>query len=273
MPYQLDAVLFQATATGTGSFTVSAALAGYRTPAAAGAVDGRTYRYRAQNATLTEYEVGTATASSTGTVFSRTVLFSSTGSAVNFTTAPIVAITITKADILQFEETMSLTAAQKAKARENIGITGPDVIIEEQQPSATGGGTATSGSWFTRVLNTLVRNVDTMASLSSNEFTLGAGTYSIHWSSPFAVVDRCQSRIYNVTDAAVVAYGTSGYSANTDVTSTETCGSTVVTISGSKAFRLEIQVGLTTANANALGVAAGFGNINVYSRVEITRLA
>lgn len=129
MPFNLDAVVFTATSGGTGSFTVSAALTGYRTPAAAGAVDARTYRYRAQSNDLVQWEIGTATASSSGTVFSRTVLFSSTGGTVNFTNPPTVAITITAADILQFEESMSLTANQKAQGRANLGVLNKNYII------------------------------------------------------------------------------------------------------------------------------------------------
>lgn len=99
MAFRLDAAVFTAAASGTGSFTVVGAVTGYQTPAAAGAVDGRTYRYRAQSADLSQWEIGTATASSSGTVFSRTVIVSSTGGTVNFSSAPIVAITVVAADL------------------------------------------------------------------------------------------------------------------------------------------------------------------------------
>jgi hypothetical protein len=99
MAFRLDAAVFLAAAGGTGSFTVSSAITGYQTPAAAGAVDARTYRYRAQSNDLSQWEIGTATASSSGTVFSRTVLASSTGGTVNFSSAPTVAITVIAADL------------------------------------------------------------------------------------------------------------------------------------------------------------------------------
>jgi hypothetical protein len=128
MAYNLDGVVFTAASGGTGSFTVSAAVTGYRTPVAAGAADGRTYRYRAQSNDLTQWEVGTATASSTGTVFSRTVLFSSTGGTVNFSNPPTVAITITAAELVAFDEASALTQAQKAMAMSNIGVVAGAVI-------------------------------------------------------------------------------------------------------------------------------------------------
>lgn len=91
----LDVARFTPTAGGTTDWTVSAAVQGYQTPAAAGAIDGQIYRYRAESADLSQWEIGYGAASSSGTVFARTtVLFNSSGttSKISFTAAPTVGI-------------------------------------------------------------------------------------------------------------------------------------------------------------------------------------
>jgi hypothetical protein len=151
-------------------------------------------------------------------------------------------------------------------------LTFPDVIIEEQQTSGTAGGASTTGSFATRVLNTLVRNVSAIASLSSNQFTLGAGTYYISWSTPAFAVDAFKSRLQNITDATTAANGTSEYSENaTPKAQTRSVGSIVVTIAGSKAFAIQQQNTVVKAT-NGLGVASSFAT-EVYTHVEITKLS
>ena len=91
----LDVARFTPTLGGTTDWTVSAAVTGYQTPVAAGVVDGLNYRYRAESADLTQWEIGYGVASSTGTVFARTtVLYNSSGttSKINFSSAPTVGI-------------------------------------------------------------------------------------------------------------------------------------------------------------------------------------
>lgn len=89
----LDGVIFNASSTGTGDFVYSSAVTGYQSPASAGAVNGTLYYYRAQSADLTQWEIGQgAYNTSTGTLARTTILFSSTGSKVSFSTIPIVGI-------------------------------------------------------------------------------------------------------------------------------------------------------------------------------------
>ena len=49
--------------------------------------------------------------------------------------------------------------------------------MRDEKANGTQGGTFTSGSWYTRDLNTVVTNEINGASLSSNQFTLPAGDY------------------------------------------------------------------------------------------------
>jgi hypothetical protein len=59
MAFFLDCCRFIPASNGTGSFVVASAAGGYQTPASANAVDGATYRYRAESADITQREVGT----------------------------------------------------------------------------------------------------------------------------------------------------------------------------------------------------------------------
>jgi hypothetical protein len=145
----LDNAVFVAASGGTGSFTVSTAAPGHQLPAARGGTDGKTYRYRAQSSDLSEWEEGSAVASSTATVFTRVVAASSAGgtTTVNFTAPPTVAITIKAADILQFDDAMSLTAAQKSQGRANLDVLKKNYIINgammvSQQNGTTAGTTS-----------------------------------------------------------------------------------------------------------------------------------
>lgn len=148
----------------------------------------------------------------------------------------------------------------------------PDVIVEEQQPSGTNAGTATSGSWLKRALNTLVRNNGSIASLASNQITLPAGTYYFSWNAPAFAVDRHRTRIQNITDATTVALGTSDCaSSGTASGFNRSAGSCVVSIASSKTFELNHQV-QTPQAANGLGIPGSFGT-ETYARLEITRLA
>src|SRR5882762_5083484 len=85
-------VRFNPTTGGTADFVVSSAVAGYQTPASAGAVNGTTYTYRAESADLSQWELGRGAYTSASVTHARTtILFSSTGSKVNFSAAPQVA--------------------------------------------------------------------------------------------------------------------------------------------------------------------------------------
>lgn len=100
----VDVCRFTAASNGTGNFVVSAAVTGYQTPALAGAVNAATYRYRAESASLTEWEIGFgAYTVGTVTLARTTVLYNSAGTGtgagqsgagtkISFTAAPQVAI-------------------------------------------------------------------------------------------------------------------------------------------------------------------------------------
>ena len=56
----------------------------------------------------------------------------------------------------------------------------PYIKLSDVKSAGTAGGTFTSGSWQTRTLNTEDSDTGGNCSLSSNQFTLDAGTYEIN---------------------------------------------------------------------------------------------
>lgn len=135
----LDGVLFTPTLGGTTDWVVSAAVQGYMTPALAGAVNGKKYKYRAESADLSQWEVGEGVyASGTTTLPRTTVLYNSSGTGtaagqsgagtkISFSTVPSVGIVPSKFDLISLEEANSFTTAQKAQAQANINVSGPTI--------------------------------------------------------------------------------------------------------------------------------------------------
>jgi hypothetical protein len=98
----LDGCRFNPAAGGTTDWTYSSVVPGYQSPAAAGAVNGILYKYRAESADLSQWEMGEgAYNSGTGTFARTTVLFNSAGTTVkiNFTTVPQVAVVALAEDL------------------------------------------------------------------------------------------------------------------------------------------------------------------------------
>jgi hypothetical protein len=146
---------------------------------------------------------------------------------------------------------------------------GPHVILEDQKAQNTAGGTFTSGADQTRVLNTEVYDPYGLCALSSNQFTLGAGTWYARWSAPAFNVGRHQSWLYNVTDTSVVGRATSDNVGSSSASLSS--GGYVFTITASKAFEIRHRCQVTAAT-NGFGVEGNFGT-EIYTRVEITKVA
>ena len=82
-------------------------------------------------------------------------------------------------------------------------------LLWEEQTSTTDGGTFTSGDYRTRTLNQET-DPDGIVTLSSNQFTLGAGTYLIKWSAPAYQTGRHGTLLRNITDSTN-SYGSAEY--------------------------------------------------------------
>ena len=141
-------------------------------------------------------------------------------------------------------------------------------LIEDIKSVGTNGGTFSSGAWRTRDLNTLT-DVDSIGiGLSSNEFTLPAGTYYIHASAPGVDVNNHQARLYNVSDSSVTKLGINART-TADGVCTRSHIKTKFTIGSSKTYRIEHRCEQTESN-DGFGDANGFGD-QIYTTVEIIK--
>jgi len=130
----LDNCRFIPSTGGTTDWVYSSAVSGSQSPSAAGAVDGRKYKFLAISSDLTQWEIAEGAYTSASGSFARTsVLYNSAGSGsasgqsgagtkISFTAAPNVAIVGIKEDLISIEEANSFTIAQQNQVQKNIGL-------------------------------------------------------------------------------------------------------------------------------------------------------
>jgi len=125
-----------------------------------------------------------------------------------------------------------------------------------------------------RTLNTEDFDPDGIVSLSSNQFTLGAGTYFIKYRTTYMQTDRSVAFIYDVTASSAIQMSVSiGYSIDSSADDGDSLiGSCRVTISSDNVYELRHYT--QTARATyGLGVAHGENSLsslnNVYTIIEI----
>jgi len=86
--------------------------------------------------------------------------------------------------------------------------------VSYQLPNGNHGGTANLNDWYSRPLNTVNSNSISGASLASNSITLPAGTYKATAHCCFQDVgSRCRIRLYNTSNASVLAMGINNWQA------------------------------------------------------------
>ena len=145
-------------------------------------------------------------------------------------------------------------------------------IICDEKAADTNGGDFTASGWRTRDLNTEIADPDSIVSISSNQFTLGAGSYLIE---AFATAKECNrhiARIYNATSSSVVAYG---MSADASSGNSDTGIATVtarVTITGNTAFEIQHWC-QSTRTSYGFGIANDASVVNKYTTVKIFKEA
>jgi len=152
-------------------------------------------------------------------------------------------IDIASGATLDVNGTLDVTGATVTGLSASYGLFSSYAIIADQKAQNTAGGTATAGAWRERDLQTEIADPDSIVSISSNQFTLAAGTYLIKWEVPTQDTGNNQSRLYNVTDTSQVGVGIS----STARYGHRSSGVARTTIAGSKAFSIEHYVSGTVA--------------------------
>ena len=141
-------------------------------------------------------------------------------------------------------------------------------IIGDEKSAGTDGGTFTSGSWQTRDLNAELSDPDGIVSISSNQFTLAAGSYLVVASAPALGVNNHKLKIYNITDSADVQIGTTEYAHASDYSTKRSFVSSRFTISGSKVFEIQHRCE-TTKSTTGMGRGYSMSVVELFTLVEI----
>lgn len=146
----------------------------------------------------------------------------------------------------------------------------PILYIQDQKPNGTDGGASSAGMNI-RVLNTVLSNTISGASLASNQITLPAGTFAIDATAPCFGANGNKAYLYNVTDSTNDLLGTSNYNVATIGVQSFSRVIGILTIASAKVFELRqyIQTGL----GGGLGTPASAGQTEVYSQISIQKLA
>jgi hypothetical protein len=151
------------------------------------------------------------------------------------------------------------------------GLFSSYAIIEDQKTQGTEGGAFSYGAWRCRDLNTEVVDTDGIVSISSNQFTLAAGSYLIKWYATANQVNTHLSQLYDVTGTAAIEFGSSEDTQPTIFISNKSIGSTRVTPSGANVYEIRHWCETTKAT-DGYGKATNFG-VESYLLVEIYKEA
>ena len=143
--------------------------------------------------------------------------------------------------------------------------------LSETQANTVQGGSSIATTWTNRTLNTLVDNTGIVTSLTSNNFVLQAGTYSVEAKSPAYNSNSNRCRIRNITDGTTTVVSISDYTGATSSSTSTTVAIGEFTITSAKTFALQYYVGSAQATIG-LGASGSTGENEVYGQVKITRI-
>jgi hypothetical protein len=139
--------------------------------------------------------------------------------------------------------------------------------IKDVKASGVAGGSFSSGAYRTRDLTEISGPNPEIVSLSSNQFTLKKGSYTLSGGSVANAVDQNRVKIVNVTDSEDVILSSSRRASSGNLGNTETTFSGHVQLAKDTTF--EVQHRCQTTNSSGFGLAAGFGEDEIYTTVKI----
>ncbi|MBE9178659.1 hypothetical protein IQ268_08815 [Oculatella sp. LEGE 06141] len=143
--------------------------------------------------------------------------------------------------------------------------------IVDSKASGTNGGSAFAGIQ-TRTLNSIVTNSGDVTNLSSNRFTLRAGTYRIFASAPGIAVNAHRIFLWNATSSTRTIDGKPSYSNSTDVVASLSLLQGTFTIAANTDFEIRHYC-LNAFAGSGLGGACGEATISeIFTEVELWRI-
>ncbi len=140
-------------------------------------------------------------------------------------------------------------------------------LLQDQKSQGTHGGQPpNTSSYFERDLNTEVFDTGNFVSLSSNNFTLIAGTYLLQASIPAHRTNNSKALLYNITDGTTVAYSQVVYIRDAAVQGGHINLTCRFTIGSTKSF--DIRQRVSNSDGEGLGHASGY-DTEIYTQVLI----
>ena len=171
--------------------------------------------------------------------------------------------------------TVTGTLAATALTGDGSGLTGISgglfssyAVITDEKSNGTDGGDFNSGAWRMRDLNTEKFDPDGIVSVSSNEFSLGTGTYYIEVFAPAYGVARHMAKIYSVSSPSEDWYGESAFAHGSHYATTHSFVRARITCSGTRNLAIAHQCE-TSRSSTGMGIASNFGNVETYTVVKI----
>jgi len=142
-------------------------------------------------------------------------------------------------------------------------------VIADQKAYNVNGGDFSAGADRTRDLNTELSDADNIVSISSNQFTLQAGTYIIRWQTiSHAAVNGTVSWLYNTSDSTEDITGSPTYGGNDALS----IGKGKITIAGAKVFEIRHRSTGSQASSGFGQCHNISGHYNYYTIVEILKI-
>ena len=162
-----------------------------------------------------------------------------------------------------------------------VGASVKVAVVCGQTANGVYEGAFTSGAWQTRAINTELADPDSIVTISSNQFSVGAGTYVFDWLAPAHNVNYHRAVLYDVTGTAYLsgAYGYVAYN-QAGVTGVST-GTYVHAPSGTNLYEIRHACQTTNSGNDGFGAVTGAatqitgtpsGIPEVYTIVKITKL-
>jgi hypothetical protein len=152
-------------------------------------------------------------------------------------------------------------------------------LLTYDLPSGSNENSTIAGTWTTRPLNTEVSDLNSITTLSANQFTLPAGTYIIQFEQIFTshINSEMQfrSRIRNITDGTTVALGltTRMHIASGESANMSSPGTGIFTITSPKTFEIQYYAQSSLAPGLGIGSPSPSGEVERFVSIFIERIA
>ena len=144
--------------------------------------------------------------------------------------------------------------------------------VRHETSGTTHGGDAVAATDNVRILNTVVTNEITSASLSSNRITLPSGTYYIDHVGFAYDCSSHRTLLYNITDSSVTLLGSNTYADVNNEVGNHSFLKGRFTISSQKVFEIRHYTDAAKSTFG-LGVAGSDSRTNIFADVQIWKVA